>query len=125
MSYVIVGDVIGSDVIGSQVMKDEFKTFLKPNIDQNRRSQSQSQRFHSGSGSTQLQSLQNNRFGLLHGIILLLVHEIHQDDRNPSLKIKRSSRNESKPLSCLNANRSRLVSARRHVIENVNCHLKK
>ena len=32
---------------------------------------------------------------------------------------------ESKPLSCVDANRSRLVSARRHVIENVNCHLKK
>lgn len=32
---------------------------------------------------------------------------------------------ESKPLSCLDANRSRLISARRHIIENVNCFLKK
>ena len=28
--------------------------------------------------------------------------------------------NESKPLSCLDANRSRIISARRHIIENVN-----
>ena len=33
--------------------------------------------------------------------------------------------NESKPLSCLDANRSRIISARRHIIENVNCSLKK
>ena len=32
---------------------------------------------------------------------------------------------DSKPLSCLDANISRIISARRHIIENVNGHLKK